>query len=150
MLTAPGASLGRGPTKGIGTGGVRGGSRWEPSCKESCSSRPRGELVDCGLEGATWSFPAPGGLHAFTSIHCPAAPVAGCVARRPHRLPGRSSRAHRAGAGARFRGAARASGLTPRLRLARRRLARSEEHTSELQSRENLVCRLLLEKKKVR
>src|SRR6266511_6094986 len=32
-----------------------------------------------------------------------------------------------------------------------RRLAfvdRSEEHTSELQSRENLVCRLLLEKKK--
>src|SRR5690606_41678595 len=40
----------------------------------------------------------------------------------------------------------------------RRRLAaagietqsRSEEHTSELQSRENLVCRLLLEKKKKR
>src|SRR5690606_40320633 len=31
----------------------------------------------------------------------------------------------------------------------RQRLAaRSEEHTSELQSRENLVCRLLLEKKK--
>src|SRR5690606_40368674 len=26
-------------------------------------------------------------------------------------------------------------------------VARSEEHTSELQSRENLVCRLLLEKK---
>src|SRR5215475_16069066 len=37
--------------------------------------------------------------------------------------------------------------------LARRALrrpdrVRSEEHTSELQSRENLVCRLLLEKKK--
>src|SRR5690606_42049137 len=29
------------------------------------------------------------------------------------------------------------------------RAARSEEHTSELQSRENLVCRLLLEKKKI-
>src|SRR5690606_39966885 len=29
-----------------------------------------------------------------------------------------------------------------------RRRTRSEEHTSELQSRENLVCRLLLEKKK--
>src|SRR5690606_39733917 len=28
-------------------------------------------------------------------------------------------------------------------------LNRSEEHTSELQSRENLVCRLLLEKKKI-
>src|SRR5690606_41631582 len=31
-----------------------------------------------------------------------------------------------------------------------RRAGRSEEHTSELQSRENLVCRLLLEKKKKR
>src|SRR5207302_10259000 len=35
-------------------------------------------------------------------------------------------------------GSARCSSSTPR----------SEEHTSELQSRENLVCRLLLEKKK--
>src|SRR5690349_25146513 len=32
--------------------------------------------------------------------------------------------------------------------VARRRSARSEEHTSELQSRRELVCRLLLEKKK--
>src|SRR5690606_39912844 len=32
--------------------------------------------------------------------------------------------------------------------LALRHPDRSEEHTSELQSRENLVCRLLLEKKK--
>src|SRR6266700_8203046 len=31
---------------------------------------------------------------------------------------------------------------------ARRSATRSEEHTSELQSRENLVCRLVLEKKK--
>src|SRR5690606_40158885 len=30
------------------------------------------------------------------------------------------------------------------------RRVRSEEHTSELQSRENLVCRLLLEKKKIK
>src|SRR5207302_11027455 len=35
--------------------------------------------------------------------------------------------------------------LVPRSHLVERR---SEEHTSELQSRENLVCRLLLEKKK--
>src|SRR2546422_8589448 len=35
-------------------------------------------------------------------------------------------------------------------RAARRRALRSEEHTSELQSRLHLVCRLLLEKKKVR
>src|SRR5690606_39686454 len=42
--------------------------------------------------------------------------------------------------------------VSPRLRtirpLAWQRSKRSEEHTSELQSRENLVCRLLLEKKK--
>src|SRR5690606_39968505 len=31
----------------------------------------------------------------------------------------------------------------------RGKAGRSEEHTSELQSRENLVCRLLLEKKKI-
>src|SRR5690606_42089206 len=41
--------------------------------------------------------------------------------------------------------AGRASSSRPaRLRT---KLPRSEEHTSELQSRENLVCRLLLEKK---
>src|SRR5690606_40291206 len=36
----------------------------------------------------------------------------------------------------------------PVARLAPLGVVRSEEHTSELQSRENLVCRLLLEKKK--
>src|SRR5690606_40957380 len=35
-----------------------------------------------------------------------------------------------------------------KLRLCIDESIRSEEHTSELQSRENLVCRLLLEKKK--
>src|SRR5207237_9505996 len=35
-----------------------------------------------------------------------------------------------------------------RLLDARHRIGRSEEHTSELQSHLNLVCRLLLEKKK--
>src|SRR5215475_5827661 len=51
------------------------------------------------------------------------------------------------------------SGRLPRMRAAfagadaapvvsRSSAERSEEHTSELQSRENLVCRLLLEKKK--
>src|SRR3989442_6145323 len=37
-----------------------------------------------------------------------------------------------------------ALGMTPKTE----RLTRSEEHTSELQSRPHLVCRLLLEKKK--
>src|SRR3712207_8693964 len=48
--------------------------------------------------------------------------------------------------------ARRARGRRPRSRprtggRARRRPPRSEEHTSELQSRQYLVCRLLLEKK---
>src|SRR5207302_5738768 len=49
------------------------------------------------------------------------------------------------------RGAAGSAAHACRARCTRARCppsARSEEHTSELQSRENLVCRLLLEKKK--
>src|SRR5947207_11627195 len=47
----------------------------------------------------------------------------------------------------------KAAGLTARARASvfepsRRRMTRSEEHTSELQSHSDLVCRLLLEKKK--
>src|SRR2546427_3715336 len=38
--------------------------------------------------------------------------------------------------------------LRPIVADAKARLTRSEEHTSELQSQSNLVCRLLLEKKK--
>src|SRR5688572_32204056 len=41
------------------------------------------------------------------------------------------------------------SATSTRRRATRRaRVSRSEEHTSELQSQSNLVCRLLLEKKK--
>src|SRR3712207_7163410 len=39
--------------------------------------------------------------------------------------------------------------LAGRRRASRRRRLRSEEHTSELQSRQYLVCRLLLEKKNI-
>src|SRR5690606_40131954 len=39
-------------------------------------------------------------------------------------------------------------GLAPCRHAVYSAVPRSEEHTSELQSRENLVCRLLLEKKK--
>src|SRR5438477_4031452 len=42
----------------------------------------------------------------------------------------------------------RARARAPRSRAWSRSRARSEEHTSELQSHVNLVCRLLLEKKK--
>src|SRR2546428_7417097 len=58
-----------------------------------------------------------------------------------------------------FRSLGRCVGRAPRDRvpmgrcnprpLARDRGERSEEHTSELQSRSDLVCRLLLEKKKI-
>src|SRR5690606_41914447 len=44
----------------------------------------------------------------------------------------------------------RAAALSPSTVRAMGGWRRSEEHTSELQSRENLVCRLLLEKKKIR
>src|SRR5688572_31894459 len=58
---------------------------------------------------------------------------------RPPRRGGPFSRAARAPSPSRRRCG------TPR---SRRRSRRSEEHTSELQSQSNLVCRLLLEKKK--
>src|SRR5207302_10614737 len=44
-------------------------------------------------------------------------------------------------------GSGRYGDFSPRL-IGFQVVPRSEEHTSELQSRENLVCRLLLEKKK--
>src|SRR2546429_6645235 len=54
-------------------------------------------------------------------------------------------------AAARARRARRqAGGRDPRDPAARRSTRRSEEHTSELQSRLHLVCRLLLEKKKTK
>src|SRR6266498_4320383 len=61
--------------------------------------------------------------------------------------PARRSR--RARAGRAVRAAARRHGPWPPAPGGRRRRppARSEEHTSELQSRPHLVCRLLLEKK---
>src|SRR2546422_6892359 len=62
--------------------------------------------------------------------------------RRPARAGGRSSPA-----GHRARGPSAWARVAPR---AGRGASRSEEHTSELQSRLHLVCRLLLEKKKIK
>src|SRR5688572_32560825 len=67
------------------------------------------------------------------------------ISRR--RLRQQAPAAGRAGGSAAARATARASAL--RSGCARSRAScRSEEHTSELQSQSNLVCRLLLEKKK--
>src|SRR3712207_7898997 len=70
----------------------------------------------------------------------------------------RKSAPPRSGSEGPFRGAASAAAARPsgrhqvadgeRLALQQRGQLRSEEHTSELQSRQYLVCRLLLEKKK--
>src|SRR3712207_7714469 len=58
--------------------------------------------------------------------------------------PTRSSSTSRTAASCSQRSRASAGNALERLQ----RLRRSEEHTSELQSRQYLVCRLLLEKKK--
>src|SRR5690606_41884559 len=55
--------------------------------------------------------------------------IAGTTARHPHEK----------------RGSTRAEGHRAGTRPLEWKAVRSEEHTSELQSRENLVCRLLLE-----
>src|SRR3712207_8196188 len=85
-------------------------------------------------------------LFPYTTLfrsHGPATPAAGAPAparqpRAPASSPGRPPALSPAPPGAH-----RLPSSTP---LLRRR--RSEEHTSELQSRQYLVCRLLLEKKK--
>src|SRR5256885_17263543 len=71
------------------------------------------------------------------------------AADRSHgpREGGKVSRGHRQ-PGARSRRAHRLRLHLPAHRCAAGRAMRSEEHTSELQSPCNLVCRLLLEKKK--
>src|SRR3712207_7041376 len=64
---------------------------------------------------------------------------------RARRLAGALHRRHHRGAGQRRAVVRRAA--ADRVPDPRRRGRRSEEHTSELQSRQYLVCRLLLEKK---
>src|SRR5438034_7012789 len=89
-------------------------------------------------------------------------PPAGALGAAPLRLPerrrggeaegagrprGRRDRAGRADGGARAAQGVHVSLETQLLLLAWGTLVRSEEHTSELQSHSDLVCRLLLEKK---
>src|SRR2546427_5742393 len=78
-----------------------------------------------------------------------------CGARRSRRLARAQGAAARALGSPRdcrdpggARCAASGTGAPPRPHTVQRVRVRSEEHTSELQSQSNLVCRLLLEKKK--
>src|SRR3712207_7840204 len=68
--------------------------------------------------------------------------LSGSAGMEPHRI---GRRALLKGAAAVGLGAPALGGL---FRVSPARVGRSEEHTSELQSRQYLVCRLLLEKKK--
>src|SRR5690606_39516908 len=99
---------------------------------------------------------APQFPHSFPTRRSSDLDLASFVETRAHTVEQRTHRdrrqAHRALALAEGSGD---RGQQSRLRLERdarpppaKGLHRSEEHTSELQSRENLVCRLLLEKKK--
>src|SRR5690606_40305563 len=85
------------------------------------------------------------------SLHdaLPISPSVGATTRSSVRPSAQPPACTRTATGPRARGlpmAAAASGSPPTTPA--RQPTRSEEHTSELQSRENLVCRLLLEKKK--
>src|SRR5690625_6351022 len=100
---------------------------------------PRRTQVGAGTEGAEERAAAgcSGAQAVGTAASCPERGIAGWL-RRPHRdrRDGAHAADHR-----------RAHGpLEGDLRA--RDVVRSEEHTSELQSRGHLVCRLLLEKKK--
>src|SRR5690606_41254155 len=98
-----------------------------------CSSVPMPRPRTATLFPYTTLFRSPAGDRGPVS---PA--LAGC--RKRHAQLARRVR--------RVRGPAVAPGRVLHRQLVRAGRGRSEEHTSELQSRENLVCRLLLEKKK--
>src|SRR6266511_4693401 len=117
------------------------GLECEPRCTGPASVTPRGSGPPPRCTGS------PGWSPSSTSRRVAAAAGPGSRGRarsssgRPSSSwGGRSDRATRTSPGT--PGSSRRGGSGPAWR--------SEEHTSELQSRENLVCRLLLEKKKKR
>src|SRR3712207_7160620 len=83
-------------------------------------------------------------LFPYTTLFRSARRCDVCDARRLCRTAADGFYRRRAGA---YHTSGTRRGLPVRLESLRRR-GRSEEHTSELQSRQYLVCRLLLEKKK--
>src|SRR2546430_5502349 len=86
-------------------------------------------------------------LFPYTTLFRSVLSQSGGLGTGPH--PGKSASSGSAGAGSRETTAATRSCASLGSRVAiRLRRIRSEEHTSELQSQSNLVCRLLLEKKK--
>src|SRR5438093_10304065 len=97
--------------------------------------------LSCSPSPLSFFFHAPAPTDIYTlSLH-DALPI--CQGRLPGRVRRREARHHHLGRGG-------VGGARPRRGAGRvpRTPPRSEEHTSELQSLTNLVCRLLLEKKK--
>src|SRR5690606_41771580 len=93
----------------------------------SFPTRRSSDLILGQLKAADWEELAPAASRRASGPLFPERSARGFPGRPDHSKPG----------------SARPS---PAARRGLRPLARSEEHTSELQSRENLVCRLLLEK----
>src|SRR5207302_2511423 len=111
------------------------------SCLRSGTNRPRSSsTVACSTTKLTsrWMRKLSSCFCAGGAVCCPGScGGAGCCAWAP--LP-----VHTPASASRMREVKRETRLSL---VAGGIVARSEEHTSELQSRENLVCRLLLEKK---
>src|SRR5690606_39455455 len=103
-------------------------------------------LFFCHVKAITWLYTL--SLHDALPIS-KSASAATCTRAFPSWCCGRRRCASAARTSCRCssRAWARASTSSPPT-SSKRCWSRSEEHTSELQSRENLVCRLLLEKKK--
>src|SRR5690606_41424671 len=103
------------------------------ACRRDCS-RPWTLSICSRCSVCHWH------LHSFPTRRSSDLVTGPSSSRRPHAMDGCAR--------APDLGEQRRQGLHHRTRT--RDPLRSEEHTSELQSRENLVCRLLLEKKQKR
>src|SRR5690606_41656086 len=106
-------------------------------------------ILSCRTVCAMSFFLLYGALRVLHSFLHDALPICSSTIweRRRHELC-RGARSCRPGPSRRPDGRQPPLGVPGLSRPVRFRPVRSEEHTSELQSRENLVCRLLLEKKK--
>src|SRR2546430_4951862 len=125
-----------------GGGGVRGGGAGDTWTAVESAGVPGVWDADGLLTAGSQAAPAASSAHTTLRLMRPSPPPSlSCASRSacgppPPALPGR-------------RGIS--TGTSPgRVSASAARLRRSEEHTSELQSQSNLVCRLLLEKKKKR
>src|SRR3712207_2773317 len=135
-------------------GAIRTASAWPGGTTGSGpDAGPEGRLAQDDLDGRAPAELAPHGVDGGALAGQPVAAERHAPGRHPDGVadPARGEVLHRQGAAdaglTRLEGAQQqlAAGL---LEVLGHRVGRSEEHTSELQSRQYLVCRLLLEKKK--